>query len=81
MQSLLVHYSGLIGYVMSLTPLACDLMGWRPHANEADGSASIGAYFFFGGMLMTVTGLAEVSPFVSIVFSSCFRNVHAVSLA
>ncbi|KAI9668473.1 MAG: hypothetical protein M1831_001227 [Alyxoria varia] len=64
---------GLIGYVMSLTPLACDLMGWRPHANEADGSASIGAYFFFGGMLMTVTGLAEFfigDTFATVVYAS-----------
>lgn len=52
----------LIGFLISLTPLACDLMGWRG-AGNADGSASIGAYFFFGGLLMNVGAVGEVRYF------------------
>lgn len=50
----------LIGFLLSLTPLSCDLMGWRG-AGEADGSASIGAYLFFGGLLMNLGAVGEVS--------------------
>ena len=35
-------------------------MGWRG-AGEADGSASIGAYLFFGGLLMNLGAVGEVS--------------------
>lgn len=51
--------SGLIGFLLSLTPLACDLMGWRGSGSE-NGAAGIGAYFFFGGLLMVLSGVGEV---------------------
>ncbi|TVY49482.1 Protein alcS [Lachnellula occidentalis] len=48
---------GLMGFLLALTPLSCDLMGWR--GAGGNGAASIGAYFFFGGLLMLVAGLLE----------------------
>lgn len=51
----------LVGFLLSLTPLSCDLMGWRGAGPTGDGSASIGAYFFFGGLLMVLGGVGEVS--------------------
>ncbi|MCJ1411129.1 hypothetical protein MMC19_005217 [Ptychographa xylographoides] len=61
----------LIGYVLSLTPLACDLMGWRGAGGA--GAASNGAYYFFGGVLMLLGGILEFilgNTFSSVVFSS-----------
>ncbi|KAI1501736.1 GPR1/FUN34/YaaH-class plasma membrane protein [Biscogniauxia marginata] len=48
---------GLLGFVLSLGPLACDLMGWR--GAGGDGAASIPAFIFFGGVLMMLGGLLE----------------------
>jgi hypothetical protein len=36
------------------------LMGWRGASNT--GAADIGAYFFFGGLLMILGSIGEVSP-------------------
>lgn len=65
-----------MGFVMSLTPLSTNLMGWRVHVN--DGAAEMfgtllsfvlfatetdsgrAAYFFFGGILMLVAGVLEL---------------------
>lgn len=61
----------LIGFLMSLHPLSCDLMGWRGAGGS--GAASIGAYFFFGGVLMTVGGVLEFilgNTFPFVVFGS-----------
>ena len=44
---------------MSLTPLTCDLLGWRG-TGSADGSSDIAAYLFFGGVLMNVAAVQEV---------------------
>ncbi|KAL8798125.1 MAG: hypothetical protein Q9182_006932 [Xanthomendoza sp. 2 TL-2023] len=41
----------LVGFLLSLTPLACDLMGWRGAGGT--GAASTGAYFFFGAFWLT----------------------------
>ncbi|KAF2098734.1 GPR1/FUN34/YaaH-class plasma membrane protein [Rhizodiscina lignyota] len=60
----------LIGFLLSLNPLACDLMGWR---GANGGSASIGVYFFFGGLLMVLGGLGEWimgNTFPFVVFAS-----------
>ncbi|OHE97333.1 GPR1/FUN34/YaaH-class plasma membrane protein [Colletotrichum orchidophilum] len=59
----------IVGFLISLTPLACDLMGWRGAART--GAAGIGAYYFFGGLLMFVGGLLEWvlgNTFPSVVF-------------
>jgi hypothetical protein len=50
--------SALVGFLLSLTPLSWTLMGWR--GAGASGSASIGWYFFAGGMLMVLGGIGEV---------------------
>lgn len=52
---------GLAGFLLSLTPLTCDLLGWRQASLTAsvDGSADIGVYFFFGGILMLVASVME----------------------
>lgn len=62
----------LVGFLLSLTPLSCDLMGWRG-AGEGNGSAGIGAYFFFGGLLMILGSLGEWimgNTFPFVVFGS-----------
>jgi hypothetical protein len=50
--------SALIGFLLSLTPLSWTLMGWRGAGGS--GAASIGWYFFAGGMLMVLGGIGEV---------------------
>ncbi|KAF2161984.1 hypothetical protein M409DRAFT_58748 [Zasmidium cellare ATCC 36951] len=47
----------LAGFLLSLTPLSCDLMGWR--GAGGNGAASTGVYFFFGGLLMILGSLGE----------------------
>ncbi|KAF2091560.1 GPR1/FUN34/YaaH-class plasma membrane protein-like protein [Saccharata proteae CBS 121410] len=61
----------LIGFLLSLSPLSCDLMGWR--GSGGSGAASIGVYFFFGGLLMILGGLGEFiigNTFPFVVFCS-----------
>lgn len=53
-------YSALIGFLLSLTPLSWTLMGWRGAGGS--GAASIGWYYFAGGLLMVLGGLGEVCP-------------------
>jgi len=60
----------LIGFLMSLTPLTCDLMGWRGASN---GAANIGAFYGFGTILMVVGGILEWvlgNTFSAVVFTS-----------
>ncbi|KAI4128136.1 MAG: hypothetical protein LQ338_002873 [Usnochroma carphineum] len=47
----------LVGFLLSLTPLSCDLMGWR--GAGGNGAASTGVFFFFGGMLMIIGSIGE----------------------
>ncbi|KAI9756776.1 MAG: hypothetical protein M4579_003693 [Chaenotheca gracillima] len=61
----------LLGFIMACTPLACDLMGWRGSGNS--GIASIGAYYFMGGLLMFFGGVLEFflgNTFAFVVFCS-----------
>ncbi|KAK3331201.1 GPR1/FUN34/yaaH family-domain-containing protein [Apodospora peruviana] len=47
----------LAGLVMTLTPLSCQLMGWR--GSDPSGAANNGAHFFCGGLLLFLGGLLE----------------------
>ncbi|THV96766.1 GPR1/FUN34/YaaH-class plasma membrane protein-like protein [Aureobasidium pullulans] len=61
----------LVGFLLSLTPLSCMLMGWRGASNT--GAADIGAYFFFGGLLMILGSIGEWligNTFPFVVFGS-----------
>lgn len=61
----------LLGFVLCLSPLSCDLMGWR--GAGGNGAAGIGSYYFFGGMLMIIGGFLEFilgNTFPFVVFSS-----------
>ncbi|KAF2722830.1 hypothetical protein K431DRAFT_265964 [Polychaeton citri CBS 116435] len=63
---------GLIGFLLCLTPLSCDLMGWRGAGAGGAGAAGIATYFYFGGLLMIISGFLEWvlgNTFPFIVFS------------
>ncbi|KAK3389984.1 GPR1/FUN34/yaaH family-domain-containing protein [Podospora didyma] len=47
----------LSGLVLTLTPLSCQLMGWR--GSDPNGYANNGAHFFLGGLLLFLGGLLE----------------------
>jgi len=58
------------GFVLCLTPLSMDLMGWR--GAGGNGAASIPVFFFQGGILMTIGGILEWilgNTFPSVVFT------------
>ncbi|KJZ71945.1 hypothetical protein HIM_08625 [Hirsutella minnesotensis 3608] len=48
---------GLAGFLLCLTPLSMDLMGWR--GAGANGSANSGAFYFQGGFLMNLGCILE----------------------
>ncbi|ATY62861.1 plasma membrane ammonium transporter (Ato3) [Cordyceps militaris] len=59
------------GFLLCLTPLSCDLMGWR--GAGGNGAASIPVYYFQGGILMTLGALLEWilgNTFSAVVFGS-----------
>ncbi|KAI9759988.1 MAG: hypothetical protein M4579_001925 [Chaenotheca gracillima] len=61
----------LLGFLLSLSPLSCDLMGWR--GAGGNGAADVGVYFFMGGLLMILGGVGEFllgNTFPSVVFCS-----------
>lgn len=61
----------LMGFLICLSPLSCDLMGWR--GAGGNGAAGTGAYYFFGGLLMILGGFLEFilgKTFTFVVFSS-----------
>ncbi|KAL1301982.1 hypothetical protein AAFC00_002436 [Neodothiora populina] len=61
----------LVGFLLSLTPLSCILMGWR--GAGGNGASDIGAYFFFGGLLMILGSVGEWfigNTFPFVVFGS-----------
>ncbi|KAL9098997.1 MAG: hypothetical protein Q9163_005441 [Psora crenata] len=61
----------LLGFLLSLSPLSCELMGWR--AAGGNGVATIAAYYFMGGFLMSLGGILEFflgNTFSFVVFCS-----------
>jgi len=63
----------LCGFLLALTPLTCQLMGWRATNKLAGGAATIGTYFFFGGLMMIIGSVGEFilgNTFPCIVFGS-----------
>ena len=61
----MISHSALVGFLLSLTPLSMDLMNFRGTGGAGVGSAGIATYFFFGGLLMVLGGVGEVSPTTS----------------
>ncbi|KKA25567.1 Transcriptional activator of ethanol catabolism AlcS [Rasamsonia emersonii CBS 393.64] len=62
---------GVFGFIISLTPLSCDLMGWR--GGGGGGAALIGAFYGIGGVLMPIAGILEFilgNTFSFVVFLS-----------
>ncbi|KAK6362282.1 hypothetical protein TWF730_005978 [Orbilia blumenaviensis] len=61
----------VLGFVVSLTPLSMDLMGWRGAGGV--GAAQVAGYYFLGGMLSLIGGLLEFvlgNTFPFVVFTS-----------
>ncbi|MCJ1279235.1 hypothetical protein MMC21_007059 [Puttea exsequens] len=61
----------LIGFLLSLSPLSCQLMGWR--GAGGNGASDIGAYLFFGGLLMIIGAVGEWivgNTFPTVVFGT-----------
>lgn len=73
----------LVGFLLSLSPLSADLMGWR--GAGGNGAAGIGSYYFFGGALMIIGGVLEfvlgnTFPFVVFISFGAFWLSFAATL-
>lgn len=72
----LIYCSALIGFLVSLSPLSCDLMGWRGAGGS--GAAGTATYFFFGGLLMILGSLGEVRRgYMSAVGNPSLTNISS----
>ncbi|KIX95968.1 uncharacterized protein Z520_08223 [Fonsecaea multimorphosa CBS 102226] len=61
----------LVGFLLCVTPLSNVLMGWRGAGGL--GAAEVGAYYFFGGLLMVIGCVFELilgNTFPCVVFAS-----------
>ncbi|RMZ78521.1 hypothetical protein DV737_g3791, partial [Chaetothyriales sp. CBS 132003] len=61
----------LVGFLLSLSPLSNALMAWR--GSGGFGAAEVGAYYFFGGLLMIISSILEFilgNTFPFVVFGS-----------
>ena len=61
----------LLGFLLSASPLSCELMGLR--GAGSNGIATVGAYYFIGGFLMSLGGILEFflgNTFAFVVFCS-----------
>lgn len=61
----------LVGIVIALTPLSCDLIGLLGAGGS--GAAGVGTYYFFGGLLLILAALLEWfmgNTFPSVAFSA-----------
>ncbi|KAJ9296873.1 hypothetical protein DTO271G3_5072 [Paecilomyces variotii] len=62
---------GILGFVVTLGPLSCQLMGWR--GSGGGGAAIVGVMYFIGGLLMIIAGVMEWilgNTFTLVVLSS-----------
>jgi uncharacterized protein len=67
----MIHTSALMGFLVASTPLGCALMGWR--GSGGGGAATIGVFYFFGGMLQIIGSAMEWvigNTFPFVVFGS-----------
>jgi succinate-acetate transporter protein len=67
----LTSHRAIGGFLLALTPLSCILLGWRGSGQL--GASDIGAYIFFGGLLMILGSVGEFllgNTFPTIVFST-----------
>lgn len=63
--------SGLLGFVIASAPLGAALMGWR--GAGGGGAATIGTYYFYGGLLQIIASILEWilgNTFPFVVFAS-----------
>lgn len=61
----------IVGFLVCLMPLSCDLMGWR--GAGGNGAAGTGTYFYLGGLCMVLGGIGEWiigNTFPFVVFTS-----------
>jgi uncharacterized protein len=66
-----MYISALMGFLIASTPLGCALMGWR--GSGGGGAATIGVFYFFGGMLQIIGSVMEWiigNTFPFVVFGS-----------
>lgn len=71
----LTSLRALSGFILSLTPLSCTLMGWRGAGGS--GAANVGVYVGFGGVLMILGSVGEVSLLTPECFPSfCDSNKY-----
>ncbi|KAL1979774.1 hypothetical protein VTN96DRAFT_5202 [Rasamsonia emersonii] len=62
---------GLAGFLLSLSPLSAELLGWR--GAGGDGAATIGVFYFTGGLLLTIAAVLEFilgNTFIFVVFGT-----------
>jgi uncharacterized protein len=60
-----------MGFLIASAPLGCALMGWR--GSGGGGAATIGVFYFFGGMLQIIGSIMEWiigNTFPFVVFGS-----------
>ncbi|KAK9480374.1 GPR1/FUN34/yaaH family-domain-containing protein [Lipomyces japonicus] len=61
----------LLGHILSITPLGCDLLGWKGAGQF--GAAQTGGFVFVGGVLLLLSGILEFflgNTFSFVVFCS-----------
>ncbi|KAL1962258.1 hypothetical protein VTN77DRAFT_9848 [Rasamsonia byssochlamydoides] len=62
---------GLAGFLLSLSPLSTELLGWR--GAGGGGAATVGVFYFSGGLLLTISAVLEFilgNTFIFVVFGS-----------